>query len=120
MHLGFEYYGNFKLGTTDAIEIQVVGSKWSDIVSPHTKLVVLGNNYWLMPIWEFEMALYKKYKKENQPLIFQHNIPVMLEKELWKVHRQYPEINNNTRWEREFIKPEYLNEVSESCAPEVE
>jgi len=109
MHLGFEHYGEIKFDTSHEKKNQLIASKWSEIFEKHTKLVVLGNDYLKMPGYEFEIYFNKQLKKHKRPLVFELDIPVMMEEELWKIHVDYPEISNNTRWEKAFIKSEYLS-----------
>ena len=91
-HLGFESYGSVEpLIVNDEKRQPMVSANWSDINIPYTKLVVGGNDYSRMPEWEFKVSFYKKGKNNDQPLIFKHDIRVMMEEELWRLHRDYPD-----------------------------
>ena len=101
--IGFEYYPQIKLATTDQNEMQVLTSKWSDITKGFTRLIVIGNAYDKMPEWHFNMLLYKTYKNDNRPVFKKYKIPLMMESEIWKLHTNYPNINNSTLWKEEYI-----------------
>ncbi len=104
-HLGFEYYHQIPMATHNTELMQLMQTKWSDITKTHTKLVVIGNAYENTPYGDFEIPLYKKYKKDSMPAIYQYNIPAILEEELWKLHVSYPNINNSLQWESKYLHP---------------
>jgi hypothetical protein len=102
--LGFEYYQNIQMATDNENEMQSLSSKWSDITKSHTRLVVIGMRYSNLHDWRVEMSLFKKYKKDPAPLIYENKIPCIMEEELWKLHVDYPKISNNTVWKDGFMK----------------
>lgn len=103
-HLGFEYYKNIELATTDKAKMNILVTKWNDITKGFTRLIVIGKSYDKMPEWQFKMLLYKQYKNDSSPIVLKYNIPCIMEEELWKIHQDYPNINNNKRWDSKFMK----------------
>jgi hypothetical protein len=98
-HVGFEYYPNIEMATSDQSEMSVLTTKWNGITKKFTKLIVLGECYDRMPGWELEYLLSKKYKGDDFPAFQEYKIPTIMESELWRLHRDYPNIGNNTVWE---------------------
>ena len=68
-HLGFEYYPDIEMGTTDQSKMHILTTKWNDITKTYTKLVVLGEGFTDMPDWRWRYALFKRYKKDTLPAI---------------------------------------------------
>lgn len=116
-YLSFEYYKNIEMATTDKGKMSILVTKWNDITKGFTRLIVIGKSYYKMPEWQFKMLLYKQYKKDSssinskydipcrmESIVFKYNIPCIMEEELWKIHQDYPDINNNKRWDSKFMK----------------
>ncbi|MGB5986577.1 MAG: hypothetical protein WBG37_14825 [Desulfobacterales bacterium] len=102
--LGFEYYAKIPLGTADTEAMQTLANRWSDIVGGYTQIVVVGNCHTSYPEWRLHKMLYKEYKRLKKPIIEAHQIPVIMEEEIWKLHIDFPNIDNNNIWDDKYIK----------------
>jgi len=67
---------------------------WRDIKKDYTKLVVIGD----AATENIKSLLYRKYIRDNNPIIEEYKIPVIMESELIKIHPDYPKINKSTLW----------------------
>jgi hypothetical protein len=103
-YLGFEYFEEIPLAVHEPNLLQIISTKWTRITKTHTKLIVLGNAFDETPFIDFEYHLYKKYKSDMKPAIYEYNIPIIKEKEILKLHIDYPKISNTTRWESEYLR----------------
>lgn len=103
--LGFEYFKEIPLAAYESGQLQIISTKWGDITKAYTKLVIIGNAFEDAPYGEFEVLLDKKYKNDKLPAIYEYNIPLMMEEELWKLHVDYPNVSNSSRWEPEYMIP---------------
>ncbi len=115
-NLGFEYIADIPFGAGEAAQMQQVTSIWTNIVKGFTKLIVLGDpsikiiDDDITEIdWKAENYLFKKFKKDTEPIFLKDKIPVIMESELIKLHSEYPNITKSTRWEDE---PKRINIVT--------
>ena len=96
-NLGFEYFEQFGFGTQNETEAETLSNQLSTITGRYTKLIVLGNK---IPSaqFNFQKELYKKLEKQGHPEFIRHQIPIIFESEIVKIHPDYPDIDKKTRW----------------------
>jgi len=102
--LGFEYYKNIPFGVANNNQMLNLAYKWT-FISDYTKLIVVGDVYDFQKI---KKDLYKKYlddiKTFGPPIFEKNKIPIIMESEFIKLHKEYPNITNSSIWTKEFIK----------------
>ncbi len=102
--LGFEYYKNIPFGVANDNQMLNLAYKWA-FISDYTKLIVVGDAYDFQKI---KKDLYKKYlddiKTFGPPIFEKNKIPIIIESEFIKLHKEYPNITNSSIWTKGFIK----------------
>jgi len=93
--------------------ISQLTGKWPEIFANFTKLIVIGDHTikgWRddgIPEMYYDSAwrLFRAYQGREQPIFVEYKIPVILGSELLRLHSDYPDINNSTRWHDEPKRP---------------
>ncbi len=111
-NLGFEYYSGIPFAVSSEVQLQILTTKWSEIFREFTRLIVIGNRTFTgwdngIPVTEPEFCgkLFRTYKKSDLPIYAEFNIPIIMESELIKLHSEYPNIDNSTKWCDEPKRP---------------
>lgn len=97
---GWFYDEKAYMTSTNEDAISILINSWRNI-GDKTKLMVIGDAY------KFDDIKYYLYKnnvgkiEKNKDVIWMDNsIPIVMESELHKQHPDYPNINNNTDWNK--------------------
>ena len=97
--IGFEYFKEIPIAATGEEQMSSISFKWTRIAPKYTKLIVIGNAY---KFDDIKRHLYLKYlqdvKSRGLSLFQKHNIPIVMESEFIKLHKDYPEITKSTQW----------------------
>jgi hypothetical protein len=96
-NLGFEYFEQFGFDIQNGIEAETLSNQLSSITGRYTKLIVLGDVL-PPPRFDFTEALYKTLDKQKHPEFIKHQIPIIFESEIVKIHLDYPNIDKKTKW----------------------
>lgn len=92
--LGFEYVPEVGFGVTNQQALSKLTAKWRDITASYTKAIIIGD----ASTDEIRPLLYKSYQRDDAPIFIKHEIPVLFESELVKLHPDYPVIDSATSW----------------------
>ena len=97
--LGFEYYKETPFGVAKEDQMFAISMIWTHIHPEYTKLIVIGDTY---KFYDIKRQLYLKHIKEVKsrglPLFQKYNIPLIMESEFIKLHKDYPSITMGTLW----------------------
>jgi hypothetical protein len=97
--LGFEYYKETPFVVAKEDQMFAISMIWTHIHPEYTKLIVIGDTY---KFYDIKQQLYLKHIKEVKgrglPLFQKYNIPLIMESEFIKLHKDYPGITMGTLW----------------------
>lgn len=116
--LGFEYYSTIQLVITNDDSQKEFATKWRDITKAYTKLIVIGN----ASGEEITELLYKRYidlkkpknlprrqRLKDLPIFIEHQIPILFESEIIKMHPDYPNMDKSVSWKSLLFNSEHGN-----------